>query len=118
MKYGFDLTQSEDGLSVIATAVDNLYLRCEKEKDTAVLGEIQRIATENGIDTYLTLNEKAIINALGKQIPKRFELWNGQCSCPNCNKLFGSYSQLKTLIHWEMPYCKYCGQALDWSDTE
>ena len=58
------------------------------------------------------------INALEKQIPKRYELWNGQCSCPNCNKLFGSYSQLKTLIHWEMPYCKFCGQALDWSETE
>lgn len=53
-----------------------------------------------------------------KQIPKKFEVWNGQCSCPNCNKLFGSYAQLKTLIHWEMPYCKFCGQALDWSDTE
>ena len=56
--------------------------------------------------------------ALEKQIPKHFEIWNGQCSCPNCNKLFGNYSQLKTLIHWEMPHCKYCGQALDWSETE
>lgn len=56
--------------------------------------------------------------SLEKRIPKKIELWNGQCSCPNCNKLFGSYSQLKTLIHWEMPYCKFCGQALDWSETE
>ena len=56
--------------------------------------------------------------ALEKQIPKHFELWNGQCACPNCNKLFGSHSQLKTLIYWEMPYCKFCGQALDWSDNE
>ena len=58
------------------------------------------------------------IKALEKQIPKHYELWNGQCSCPNCNKLFGSYAQLKTLIHWEMPFCKFCGQALDWSDAE
>ncbi len=58
------------------------------------------------------------IKALEKQIPKKFEIWNGQCYCPNCNKLFGNYSQLKTLIHWEMPYCKFCGQALDWSDTD
>ena len=58
------------------------------------------------------------MKALEKQIPKHYELWNGQCSCPNCNKLFGSYSQLKTLIHWEMPHCKFCGQALDWSDAE
>ena len=63
-------------------------------------------------------NEDIKIKALEKQIPKHYVLWNGQCSCPNCKKLFGSYSQFKTLIHWEMPYCKYCGQALDWSDTE
>ena len=57
------------------------------------------------------------IEALEKQIPKKFEVWNGNCCCPACNKLFGAYTQLKTLIHWEMPYCKFCGQAIDWSDT-
>lgn len=55
---------------------------------------------------------------LEKQIPRHYELWNEQCFCPNCNKLFGSYNTLKTLIHWEMPYCKFCGQALDWSDSD
>lgn len=54
--------------------------------------------------------------ALNKQIPKKYELFNGQCSCPNCKALFGSFTQLKNLIHWEMPYCKFCGQALDWSE--
>lgn len=52
--------------------------------------------------------------ALEKQMPKKIELWNGQCCCPNCKKLYGSYSQLKTLTTWEMPFCKWCGQALDW----
>lgn len=28
--------------------------------------------------------------------------------CPNCKKIFGWLSI--------SPYCKYCGQALDWSD--
>ena len=72
---------------------------------------------------FSTVDKKPILptlkvakTAIEKQIPKKFELWNGQCSCPNCNKLFGNYSQLKTLIHWEMPFCKFCGQALDWSD--
>ena len=66
---------------------------------------------------YLQLeHEKMVLNALEKQMPKHYDLWNNQCSCPTCNKLFGSYCQLKTLIHWEMPYCKFCGQALDWSD--
>ena len=98
--------------------VERITIQTNRTIDNMIFGEIQRIATENGFDTKITLNEKAIVSALSKQIPKHFELWNGQCSCPNCKKLFGSYSQFKTLIHWEMPYCKYCGQALDWSDTE
>ena len=72
---------------------------------------------------FSTVDRKPILptlklakTAIEKQIPKKIELWNGQCSCPNCNKLFGNYSTLKTLIHWEMPFCKFCGQALDWSD--
>lgn len=54
------------------------------------------------------------IEALEKQIPKKIEVWNGQASCPCCKKLFGSMETVKKLVHWEMPYCKYCGQALDW----
>lgn len=96
--------------------IEKIFIERNKKIDSLVLGEIIEIAKENGLEKHITLNEKAIVSALKKQIPKRYELWNGQCSCPNCNKLFGSYSQLKTLIHWEMPYCKFCGQALDWGN--
>ena len=72
--------------------------------------------TVDGKRIFPTL--KAAKEALEKQMPKKIKLWNGQCACPNCNKLFGSYAQLKTLIAWEMPCCKWCGQALDWSDTQ
>ena len=104
-------------MSELNEFVEKFIIERNKTIDDMIFGEIHKIATENGFDTKIIINEKAIVSALGKQIPKRFELWNGQCSCPNCNKLFGSYSQLKTLIHWEMPYCKFCGQALDWSDN-
>ena len=56
--------------------------------------------------------------ALEKQIPKKYEIWNGQDCCPNCKALFGSDETRKHLISWKMDYCKYCGQAIDWSDTE
>jgi hypothetical protein len=47
------------------------------------------------------------IVALEKQIPrKRVEVRN-EIVCPTCKTLVGS-----------SPYCRYCGQALDWSDTE
>mgnify|MGYP003291538207 CR=1 FL=1 len=58
------------------------------------------------------------VKAIEKQIPKKIKIWNGQCACPNCGKLYGNYSTFKQLTTWEMPYCKYCGQAIDWSDTE
>lgn len=47
------------------------------------------------------------IVALEKQIPrKRVEVRN-EIVCPTCKTLVGSST-----------YCRYCGQALDWSDTE
>lgn len=84
-------------------------------------GEREVNAVDCGVELCRVISDmpaaELAIKALKKQIPKKIELWNGQCACPNCNKLFGSYYQLKTLIHWEMPYCKFCGQALDWSET-
>lgn len=59
-----------------------------------------------------------IQKAFEKQIPKKYEVWNGQCSCPNCNVMFGNYDDLKLLKSWKMDYCKFCGQALDWSDND
>lgn len=54
-------------------------------------------------------------DALEKQIPKKIENWNGQASCPCCQRLFGSMDTLKTLRTWDMPQC-WCGQRLDWSE--
>lgn len=54
------------------------------------------------------------VKIIEKQIPKKYEIWNGQDCCPACKALFGSDETRKRLIHWEMDYCKYCGQALDW----
>ena len=50
--------------------------------------------------------EIAVI-ALKKQIPKKPRKTRSEIVCPTCNTLVGS-----------SPYCRYCGQALDWSDTE
>ena len=90
-------------------------------KPNEALQEIQSKVFRNTDDAEIKMSKdcyKTIITALEKQIPKKYELFNGQCCCPACNKLFGSYTQLKNLIHWEMPYCKFCGQALDWSENK
>jgi hypothetical protein len=46
-------------------------------------------------------------DAVEKQIPKKPVEVRNEIVCPTCKTLVGS-----------SPYCRYCGQALDWSDTE
>lgn len=41
--------------------------------------------------------------ALEKQIPKKSVEVRNEIVCPTCKTLVGS-----------SPYCRYCGQALDW----
>ncbi len=45
------------------------------------------------------------ISALEKQTPKKPIKELNETICPNCKTLVGS-----------SPFCRYCGQALDWSD--
>lgn len=99
--------------------------RMTQEVDNAVLGEIKEIAKENGIERQIILNERNIIFALKKQIPKkpikyivpaeRIKIRNSYwCKgttiykCPHCN----NYISITNI------YCHECGQAIDWSDTE
>lgn len=56
--------------------------------------------------------------AAKKQTAKKIEIFNGQASCPNCKHLFGGMDVIKKLTTWDMPYCKDCGQKLDWGDKE
>ena len=54
------------------------------------------------------------LKAIAKQIPKkpkkepdRSPLHNKRC--PSCNKVL-------TMYDWQMPHCKCCGQAIDWTE--
>lgn len=47
------------------------------------------------------------IAALEKQIPKKPVEVRNEIVCPTCRTLVGS-----------SPYCRYCGQALDWGDYD
>lgn len=93
-----------------------MCIKRNKEIDSAILGEIKQIAIENGIKTEYVLHDKAIINALKKSIsikPNIHGFREGReintisYTCPICHQHIGREN-----------YCKHCGQALDWSDTE
>ena len=47
------------------------------------------------------------IVALEKQIPRKPVEVRNEIVCPTCKTLVGS-----------SPYCRYCGQALDWGSEE
>lgn len=99
----------------VMSMVDKIIIERNKNVDSAALMEIRKMAIENGIETKFILNEKAIMNALVKQIPQKAKItlhgttdWNTRCRCPICDKdLFDSQK-----------YCTECGQRIDWWDKK
>lgn len=86
--------------------IDRIVVERSKQFDSAIFGEIQQIAIENGIETRITMNEKAIADALKKQIPMKPKD-EGWLYCPVCGK---------DVCVDKPEYCSDCGQKLDWSD--
>ena len=104
--------------------------RINEEVDNAVLGEIKEIAKENGLEREIILNEKNIVSALKKQIPKKateetinrgidisgeYDIDFNLC-CPACGGVVGTFEG--EVDEYFVKYCPNCGQALDWGDTE
>lgn len=71
------------------------------------------------LDAYKQLGDlEEVREAMEKQDPKKVEIWNGQAMCPNCRSLFGNMSDIRNLVAWDMPHCKFCGQGIDWTEVE
>ena len=96
--------------------VGQIIIERNKTIDNLIFGEIQKIATEHGIDAKIVLNEKAIVSALEKQIPKKptHIIDDDYAECPACGNANFEYG----INNWGCKFCPDCGQALDWSDTE
>ena len=61
---------------------------------------------------------KTAVEALEKQIPKKPKLLDSGefYSCPSCDIVIRKNEPSHGNI--DIPHCKWCGQALDWSDNE
>ena len=85
-------------------------------KPQEALHEISTMVYRNTDDCEMKISKdcyKAIVNALEKQIPKKVKMTNDLYPmgvCPCCKNEF--------IPHTGFEHCHYCGQALDWSDTE
>lgn len=66
----------------------------------------KRRKTQYGLADNIQQAENCAVEALEKQIPKKPIKTRSEIVCPTCKTLVGS-----------SPYCRYCGQALDWRDT-
>lgn len=81
--------------------------------------EVKKMVSECGFNITSEFHEECmekVITSLEKQIPKKYEIINGNDCCPTCGANFGADSVRKQLLSWKMDFCKYCGQALDWSE--
>lgn len=107
-------------MDYMVSIIEKIVVERNKKVDSAILGEIQQIAVENGIETKIVLNEKNVADALKKQIPTKphfegdgyddsgniiYDTW----ICPNC----GDRYEVDYEIH---QYCPMCGQRIDWSE--
>lgn len=109
-------------MNYMESIIDKIIIERNKSVDSAVMIEIKKIAVENGIETKFVLNEKNILSALEKQIPRKphfegdgyddsgnliYDTW----ICPNCEDRY----EVDYEIH---SYCPSCGQNIDWSEEE
>ena len=70
--------------------VERIFIQRNKEVDDMILGEIRKIATENGVDTIITLNEEAVVKALERSVPLKPLFIEGDYDmpiCPCCKQL-------------------------------
>ena len=97
----------------IQEVVEHISVKRKERLENAVFGEIKEMIKDNEHFTTIELNEKTIVKALEKQIPKkpRIDADEWTC-CPECDstfKIFDSFNKRNR-------YCGNCGQALDWGD--
>lgn len=111
-------------MDYMASIIEKIIVERNEKVDNAILGEIQQIAVEEGIETRITLNKKAVADALRKQIPMkpifvdtRFRNHGRRisdgCSIAECYKCPNCASHIFHVFDSEH-YCVNCGQSLDW----
>lgn len=92
--------------------VEYISVQRSKKIDDAILGEIEQIATDNGILTTVYLNENAIVRALCNAIPSKPHIpWDSMTTLYSCPACIMSVDESDN-------YCSNCGKKLDWSEEE
>ena len=79
---------------------------------------------EEGHCSYIEDELHVAMEALERQVPKKptheASIYKC-CTCPNCKNVvdeFIEFVPIQPKVRVTTDYCKFCGQALDWSDTD
>ena len=103
------------------TTRDAIWKIADKQEAIKKINEACVIACD-AIDELQEYKQLGTLEEVREEVErkqaKKIKIWNGQAMCPNCSKLFGNIHDIKKLIAWEMAYCKFCGQHIDWSEGE
>lgn len=109
-------------MDYMSSIIEKIIVERNEKVDSAILGEIKQIATEEGLETKIILNKKNIADALRKQIPTKVTheaTIRNCCTCPNCKNVVDKFEKWgERTVRITQIYCHFCGQALDWSDLE
>lgn len=110
------ITKFDENMDMVCGVVNKVCVQQVEAVGSEIINQIRDMAVANGIDDVYVLKKKDILSALEKQIQKKptihgyregREINTISYTCPVCNKHTSREN-----------FCKYCGQALDWSDTE
>lgn len=82
------------------------------------ISEAKQLVEECGLNIEHPLHEKVlniVVKALEKQIPQKPSWVDSvpHSRCPVCHNAVATYIDSPKL-----PYCHWCGQALDWGETK
>ena len=83
----------------------------QQEAINHIMQQIQ-VNTDSIEDTHEALH--IIQKLVDKATPERVVLTISTIRCPSCNKQITN----RGCLHTNYKFCKWCGQALDWSETE
>jgi hypothetical protein len=105
------------GKSPLGVIIERICVQRSKRLDDAIFGEINEIIKENEHLTVVDLNEKAIVEALEKQIAQKID------NIPEGDLVAGCHRCGEINALWKpngdrCSYCGNCGQKIDWSETD
>lgn len=81
-----------------------------RKANDMILGKVEEICNINGTIYNYEINEKFVVEAIGKATPKNVIIKGitGHYSCPTCGRIIES-------VH---DYCWHCGQKIDWESED